>query len=232
MEFVPSEFERFIAGAVKTNGVPVEILDVGGGAVCRVPLTNARVTVLDGSPDALERNDAAGIKLVGDAQSFDYGDRRFDIAVFWNVLEHVPCPDAALERACDRLNRNGLIVIRGPELNSLKALVTRYTPHWLHVLFYRWVLGIRDAGRNGRPPCPVEHNREADRDAIESLLRKLGFKIQYEQHYVGDQVTELRRFSSVGYLLYSGVASLVRLLTFSRYGRRETEFILVGRRID
>jgi SAM-dependent methyltransferase len=230
MEFVPEAFAGFIAPHLDATPRPVRILEVGGGAVSRVPCRDAEVTVLDSSPDALARNAGAVETLVGDAQDFDYGDRRFDVAVFWNVLEHVDAPAAAVERAADSLAPGGMIVVRGPELGSLKSLIVRLTPHAVHVLYYRWILGIADAGAEGRPPCRIAHDSQADRGALIALFRRLGFTIRYEQRYIGDQVIELRRFSLLAYRIYDAAAGLLRWLTYSRYGKRETEFILVARK--
>jgi SAM-dependent methyltransferase len=230
MEFVPDDFTSFMVRHTDGRSEPLDVLEVGGGATCRVALGGARVTVLDNSADALDRNDRAAEKLLGDAQSYDYGDRRFDVAVFWNVLEHVPAPAAAMERACGSLRPDGMIVVRGPELGSLKSVITRLTPHWIHVLYYRWVLRIPDAGKDGRAPCRVEHSAGAGREALAAAFRRLGFTIGYELRYVGDQVLELRRFSRLAYRIYTAASALIRFLTSSRYGARETEFILVARR--
>jgi SAM-dependent methyltransferase len=230
MEFVPPDFAAFMAAEVDDRAQPLRILEVGGGAVTRVTREDSHVTVLDLSRSAAVRNTPAAERLIGDAQDFDYGDRCFDVAVFWNVLEHVAAPEAAVERAARTLRRDGMIVVRGPEIRSLKALITRLTPHWVHILYYRWVLGISDAGTDGRAPCRTRHSSTADRHALTDQLRRLGFALRYELRYVGDQVLELRRFSRFAYRLYAGAAALLRLVTGSRYGTRETEFILVARR--
>lgn len=209
MEFVPGEFAAFIEPRMKVKDGPVRILEVGGGAVSRLPCDDAQVTVLDSSADALSRNNAAET-LVDDAEHFDYGGRRFDVAVFWNVLEHVEGPGMAVERAADSLAAGGMIVVRGPELGSLKSIVTRLTPHAIHVLYYRWVLGIADAGTEGRPPCRIAHDAQADRQSLIALFRELGLVIQYELRYVGDQVLELRRFSKPAYRIYNAAAALLR----------------------
>lgn len=230
MDIVPDEFQSFMLNETRRRSAPLDVLEVGGGAVSHFDLRDSRVTVLDSSSEALVRNDRAAVKLVGDAQEFDYRDRRFDLAIFWNVLEHVPAPEAAIERACGSLRPDGMIVVRGPELKSLKSIVARLTPHWVHVLYYRRVLRIRDAGRDGRPPCRIQHSPGADRVPLIDKLKKLGFSLQYEQRYVGDQVVELRRYSGLAYRIYTTASALLRLLTRSRYGARETEFILVARR--
>lgn len=72
------------------------ILEVGGGSRTHIPLQGARYTVVDISKEQLEKNKDAAERILGDAQTIDYGDRRFDACVFWDVLEHwkahaLPC---------------------------------------------------------------------------------------------------------------------------------------------
>jgi SAM-dependent methyltransferase len=230
MRTATPEFYAFITDLLAGRPGPLRILEVGGGANTRLPLTDAHVTVLDNSADALARNTYAEEKLFGDAQTTDLGRDRFDVAVFWNVLEHLARPQAALARACDALKPGGLLIVRGPELRSLKALVTRATPHRFHVLFYRRVLGIAEAGTNGRSPFPTPHSRGAGRPQIADALVERGFRIRYESAFVGDQVVKLRRYSPLGYRAYAGAAKLMRVATRGRYGARETDFVLVAER--
>lgn len=231
MEIVPDKFVCKFEDLVADFHQPLRFLDIGGGSVSRVARSGDRVTVLDTSPDVLEGRDDAIERLVGDAQTFDYGEREFDVALFWNVLEHVENPGMALQRAAAHVRAGGLMIVRGPELTSLKAMITRFTPHFVHVYFYRHVLGFPNAGKNGEPPCPVIHHSGASRQAIASRLLEAGFPTEYELCYVGDQVEELRRFSTLAYGLYQAAGYILRVLSSRRYGTSATDFILVGKRI-
>jgi SAM-dependent methyltransferase len=230
MRNAPAAFGTYIAGVLAARPGPLRVLEIGGGATTRLPLTDAHLTVLDNSAEALARNEVAQEKLLGDAQSFDLGTDRFDVAVFWNVLEHIPQPEKALARACDSLRPGGLLIVRGPELKSFKALVTRYTPYPLHVLFYRRVLGLPDAGREGRAPCKIYHSRGSDRSRIIATIVERGLSVRYQELFVGDQVVKLRRYSRFGYYVYAGAAKLLRVATGRRLGSRETEFVLAAER--
>ena len=235
MEFVPEDFQNFILKLLKSKDSGIEVLEIGGGMTSRIAYGDARITILDESPDALSLNQTEGRfveKLVGNAENYEYGPRLFDVAVFWNVLEHVVRPEKALTRACYKLRHDGFVVVRGPELRSLKSIIARNTPHYLHILFYRWVLGIRDAGKNGRSPCRVRHDRNAGRAALTRRLRRMGFSVSYELRYVGDQVTELQRIFPPAHWLYEKAAAFTRWATNGRYGTPETEFILVARRSE
>jgi SAM-dependent methyltransferase len=230
MRNATAEFGVYIADLLASRPGPLRVLEVGGGAVTRLPIADAHLTVLDNSADALARNPTAGEKLLGDAETTDLGRDRFDVAVFWNVLEHLSHPQAALARACEALKPGGLLIVRGPELTSLKAMVTRATPFRLHVLFYRRVLGIPNAGTDGRSPFPVAHSRGAGRPQIIEALLGRGFHIRYDTPFIGDQVVKLRRYSPLGYRAYAGAAKLVRAATRGRYGARETDYVLVAER--
>src|SRR5437016_1029345 len=78
---------------------PVRVLEAGGGSTTRVQIPGASYVVIDISPEQLARNTYADEKLLGDLQTFDYGPARFDVALFWDVLEHLKEPGEALKRA-------------------------------------------------------------------------------------------------------------------------------------
>lgn len=223
-------FLTHIRREVERRTGTVEVLDVGGGSWTPVEHPNARHTVIEISRESLVRSaHYAAEQLLGDIQTFDFGSRRFDIVVFWNVLEHVPEPSAALRRAAAVVQPGGLVIVRGPELASLKALVTRLTPHRLHVLFYRHVLGSAAAGQPGRAPFKVEHAAGADRAALASLLESLGLSRDYDERYVGDQVHAVRSFSRAAYRLYKVAEATLRAGSLGRLGIPETEFVIAYR---
>ena len=209
---------------------PVMVLEAGGGSTTRVPIPGARYVVIDISPEQLARNTYADEKLLGDLQTFDYGPARFDVALFWDVLEHLKEPGEALKRAAAAVKPNGLVVIKGPILSSLKGLTTKLTPHWVHVAFYRQILRQMDAGKPGYAPFKTEHAGEADPEALGSALEAEGFQIElYDRHITG-QVDQLKRRAPPAYWLYRALSVVVRGLSGGRYGGLETDFVLVLRR--
>ncbi|WP_062203952.1 bifunctional 2-polyprenyl-6-hydroxyphenol methylase/3-demethylubiquinol 3-O-methyltransferase UbiG [Aureimonas sp. AU12] len=229
-ETAPTAFTEYMKGSVPRRRT-LDILEIGGGAKTHVPMANARYTVVDVCEDALERNRYASDVIVGDAQSMDYGARKFDILVFWNTLEHMADPGAALLQALPALRPNGLVVVRGPELRSLKGLVTRLTPHWFHVQFYRRVLGRPDAGQPGSAPYAVEHAGDASPERIVDLLGDHRCRIEFEEHYVGDQLKLLRAYSKTAYAAYQVASGVLRGLTRARWGLSATDFVFAFRKL-
>jgi SAM-dependent methyltransferase len=69
----------------------------------------------------------------------DFRDGSFDVITMWDVLEHLPHPTAAVQKAARLLRTGGVLVVRIPHLESLGARVFgRYwagldAPRHLHV---------------------------------------------------------------------------------------------------
>ncbi|MBB2755121.1 UNVERIFIED_ORG: ubiquinone/menaquinone biosynthesis C-methylase UbiE [Rhizobium aethiopicum] len=212
-----------------SSKINTDILEVGGGSRTHIPLQGARYTVLDISKEQLERNRDACERILGDAQTIDYGDRHFDACVFWDVLEHLESPRAALLRAHDTLSPGGLVFVKGPILNSAKGIFTDLTPWWTHVLFYRYVLRQKNAGKPGYAPFRVEHAAEASHSEIAGTLKELGMDIVFVGEYVSTQVHALKDRIPPLYWLYEAFGLLLRTVSAGRIGGRETEFLIVAK---
>jgi len=212
-----------------SSKINTDILEVGGGSRTHIPLEGARYTVLDISKEQLERNRDACERILGDAQTIDYGDRRFDACVFWDVLEHLESPRAALLRAHDTLSPGGLVFVKGPILNSTKGIFTDLTPWWTHVLFYRYVLRQKNAGKPGYAPFRVEHAAEASHSEIAGTLKELGMDIVFVGEYVSTQVHALKDRIPPLYWLYEAFGLLLRTVSAGRIGGRDTEFLIVAK---
>lgn len=67
----------------------------------------------------------------GDFLSLDFGDNTFDIISFWHVLEHCNNPQKYLQKACNLLSENGLLVFALPWAKSLGFSFGK--EHWFHL---------------------------------------------------------------------------------------------------
>ncbi len=104
-------------------------------------LRRAHVTVVDIDEDQIRNNDYAQETILGDIQTYRFAPDSFDLVICYNVIEHVPDVEAALLGFCQSLKPNGMILIGAPNPASLSGVVTKYSPHWFHVWFYRHVRG-------------------------------------------------------------------------------------------
>jgi len=95
---------------------------------------------IDISREVLDKNTVLDEKILGDLQTHPLPKKQFDIVVCWDVLEHLSTPRAALTNMFSAVSPDGLIILGFPHLMSIKGLVTRFTPFWFHVWFYKRIL--------------------------------------------------------------------------------------------
>jgi SAM-dependent methyltransferase len=93
----------------------------------------------------------------GDLMEVDLPPAAHDLVFSAFVLEHLPDPDGALRRFVEWLRPGGLAVVVIPDRDTSKGWVTRVTPFWAHVMYYRWVKGRKTAGKPGYEPYPTHY---------------------------------------------------------------------------
>lgn len=122
-----TEKVRLVEGYVKGG----RILDVGCGAGQFLWALDSRrweKTGVELSKETVElvRSRLTPLRLVaGDIYSSELPEAFFDVITFWHVLEHLPDPDAVLQRATALLRPNGWLIVSLPNLASLQARLFR-----------------------------------------------------------------------------------------------------------
>lgn len=229
------EISAFVAPLIairsSQRSEPADVLEAGGGSAVHVPMpAGTRITTIDISPEQLASNEHAHEKLLGDLQTFDYGARRYDLIVCWDVLEHLADPQAAISRFARILKPGGQVLIVGPHPRTLKGLAAKFTPHWAHVAFYRHVLGATKAGLPGHFPFRTEHAVGAAPDDIGASFTSAGLAVETLKLYESVHVTKLRRWSRPLYWMYRAAEWTVSAVSAGRIRRGVTDFCLIARR--
>jgi SAM-dependent methyltransferase len=97
---------------------PGPLLDVGcgGGTAVRVAgELGFEALGFDVSEAAAELCASKGLAAIaGDFPSYDFGERRFRVITFWDVLEHLPRPTRFVDRAFELLEPGGWLVAKVP----------------------------------------------------------------------------------------------------------------------
>jgi 2-polyprenyl-3-methyl-5-hydroxy-6-metoxy-1,4-benzoquinol methylase len=117
----------------------------------------SRVVGIDVADDAVEHaSRALGLDArQGDLLQLDLSDR-FEVICLWDTVEHLPRPDAILERAKRLLAPRGLLFLTTGDVASLNA---------------------RLRGARWRQIHPPTHLHYFSRETMARLLRRLGFEI-------------------------------------------------------
>ncbi|WP_439364708.1 class I SAM-dependent methyltransferase [Bradyrhizobium sp. DASA03005] len=172
------------------------IYEAGGGSCSVLPpdlLSRSKVTVVDIDEDQVGNNTYADEAILGDVQTYRFARESFDLVICYNVIEHLPDVDAALLNFRDALRRGGMILIGAPNPRSLSGVVTKYSPHWFHVWFYRHIRGIKDAGLPGEPPFPTFFHPLVTLPRLQAFAAANGLEMIYRREVESPRYPEMRR---------------------------------------
>ncbi len=210
---------------------PVDVLEAGGGSFTHISVPGRRrVTVLDISPEQLERNEYADEKILGDLEDPAVLTAEYDLIVCFDVLEHLDRPERAFANMVGALREGGMVVIGCPNLVSTKGLLTKLTPHGFHVWYYKTIRGDRNAGKPGHAPFPTYLRKSMAFNGLKRAAKAAGLEIIFARSYVGPAADELKARKPLLHALYDIPARLARILSVGRLDLGDTDFVMVLRR--
>jgi SAM-dependent methyltransferase len=171
------------------------IYEAGGGSSSALPpdvLRRAHVTAVDIDAEQIRNNHYAQQTILGDIQTWRFPPGSFDLIICYNVIEHLADVEAALLGFCESLKQGGLILIGAPNPKSLSGIVTKHTPHWFHVWFYRHVRGDSNAGLPGHAPFPTVFHPLVTLSNLEAFAKTHGLEVIYRREYESPRFSEMR----------------------------------------
>jgi SAM-dependent methyltransferase len=167
-------------------GAPIQILEAGCGQKWDLNLAGTPyvLTGVDVDKAALDlrMNVAKDLdeSIVGDLRTVQLADGAYDVIYCSYVLEHVPGAEGVLRNFVRWLKPSGILAIQIPDPFSVKGFVTRVTPHWFHIFFYRQVMGFKDAGKPGHAPYPTYYDAVVSRRGMREFCKRHGLTIKAE----------------------------------------------------
>lgn len=176
----------------KSGDRPLQILEAGCGQ--KWPLN------LDDMPFALTAVDVDEEALALRRQKAREGDRiftgdlrnramfapgTFDVIYNSFVLEHIDDAQSVLDNFRHWLVPKGIMIVRIPDGDSVYGFVTRSTPLWMHVLYKKYIQGIKTAGLPGHDPYPVYYHPVVSRRGMHRYCDEHACKVVYETGFSG-----------------------------------------------
>jgi 2-polyprenyl-3-methyl-5-hydroxy-6-metoxy-1,4-benzoquinol methylase len=211
----------------------LSVYEAGGGSTCFLPSDvqrRAHVTVVDIDEEQLRNNDYAQKTILGDIQTYRFAPGSFDLVTCYNVIEHIPDVEAALTGFFQSLRPGGLVVIAAPNPKSLSGLVTKYTPHWFHIWFYRHVLGRKLAGLPGQPPFPTFFHPLVTPAKLVAFAEEHGMRVIYRREHESPRFPEMRARAPLFAALLDAFAATANLLLFRNADVRRGDYHLILRK--
>jgi SAM-dependent methyltransferase len=179
---------------------------------------------IDVSPEELAANHDLDEALVGDIQTYPLPAAAYDLIVCWDVLEHLPRPQSAVDNLIRALKPGGLLVIKVPNVVSLKGLVTRWTPRRFHRIVIARLFPSLPAGFE---PFKTYLRFAISARSLSGQLSRNGLEVRYLGLYEGYIQQELRRRVHLDGLPWRALKAISRL-TRGRLEIEATEIVLVG----
>lgn len=212
-------------------GQQLQILEAGCGQRWPLDLTgcNYMLTGIDLDKNALEirLNSEKDLDkaVVGNLRTAEFDDATFDVIFCSFVLEHISGAERVMSNFRKWLKPGGIIILRVPGPESVQGFVTRSTPHWFHVLYYRRVLKCENAGKAGYAPYPVFYDRVIWRRGMMEYCARCGLNIMstYGAGYA-------KSGSGVVKPLISIFKMLMNILSFGYLSHRHTDLLYIIQR--
>jgi hypothetical protein len=121
-------------------------------------------------------------------------------------------------------------VIAAPNPKSLSGLVTKYTPHWFHIWFYRHVLGRKLAGLPGQPPFPTFFHPLVTPAKLVAFAEEHGMRVIYRREHESPRFPEMRARAPLFAALLDAFAATANLLLFRNADVRRGDYHLILRK--
>jgi SAM-dependent methyltransferase len=211
----------------------LSIYEAGGGSTSFLPLDllrRAHVTVVDIDENQIRNNDYAQETILGDVQTYRFAPDSFDLVICYNVIEHLPDVEAALSGFCDALKPGGLLLIGAPNPKSLSGVVTKYTPHWFHVWFYRHIRGDKNAGLPGQAPFPTVFHPLVRLSRLEAFAKAHRLQVIYRREYESPRFPELRARKPLLAALVDAAALAMNFLLLANADVRHGDYHIILRK--
>jgi 2-polyprenyl-3-methyl-5-hydroxy-6-metoxy-1,4-benzoquinol methylase len=222
------EVQEFLHKAL-AGRTELKMLEAGCGSASWVTFEQkAYVVGLDISDKQLQRHPGLDERVQGDLQTYDFPPETFDIIACWNVLEHLPEPEKALDRFASAIKKDGLIILGLPNLMSFKGLLTKYLPYELHVWVYKYLRGVKDAGKDDTGPFKTFLKPAIAPNAVKQFAAQKDLDVVYFDIYdVLDTFyfPKENRMSVLTSAVYGVIQKALEVLTLGQLGG--SEFIIV-----
>lgn len=170
------------------GGRQLEILEAGCGKKWPFDLSNVshRLTGIDLDAGALAmRVDGGDLDeaIHGDLRDANLVDGQFDVVYNSFVLEHIDGADVVLDNLVRWAKPGATILLRFPDRDSAFGFVTRMTPHWVHVLYKRWMMGDKNAGKPSHEPYRTYYDSVVSRKGFHQYCDSKGLVIVHERGF-------------------------------------------------
>jgi SAM-dependent methyltransferase len=194
----------------------VRILEAGCGSMSHLRYKkDAYLVGIDISQEQLDKNTMLNEKILGDIQDGSLPSSSFDLIICWDVLEHLIKPELALKNFARAAKQGGLIYLASPNVLTVRGLVTKFTPQWIKVLYYRHIVGFEQAGTPGNYPFKSYHRFSIAPSAIKGFAGKNNLTVEACRYTKWDHPEHKYTWFT---MIWNPLNKVINLLTLGKIG--------------
>jgi 2-polyprenyl-3-methyl-5-hydroxy-6-metoxy-1,4-benzoquinol methylase len=194
----------------------LRILEAGCGSMSHFRYRkNAYLVGIDISQEQLDKNTMLNEKILADIQDGSLPTSSFDLIICWDVLEHLAKPELALKNFAGAAKQGGLILLASPNILTLRGLITKCTPHWIKVLYYRHIVGFKQAGTPGNYPFKSYHRFSIAPSAIKRFAGKNNLAVEACRYTKWDHPEHKYAWFT---MIWNPLNKVINLLTLGKIG--------------
>jgi len=222
---------QILVDQMMQQGRVLRVLEAGAGSRSHIRLgPNTQLVGIDICQEQLDNNPDLHEKILGDIQTYPLQRSSFDIIFCWDVLEHLEHPDQAMENFLGAIREGGMIVVGAPVVNSIKGMVTKYTPHWFHVFVYRRILGNQNAGKPGHVPFPTFLKYFMSPRSLQRFAYENQLTVEYLELYEEKVQVRIKKKHWIINFAYTVGGPLLKIATLGYINPEITDFTMVLRK--
>jgi 2-polyprenyl-3-methyl-5-hydroxy-6-metoxy-1,4-benzoquinol methylase len=176
----------FVQNYFSENSEAINILEAGCGRRWNLDLAGIKykLTGVDINKEALEfritHKRDLDRTILGDLRIVDLNPDKFDMIYCVDVIEHIKGVEQVLKKFFAWLRPKGLLILVFPDRDSVFGFFTRLLPHWVHILYYKYIRGLKNAGKPGFGPFPTYYDEIVSRNGIYDFCYRHGHNIVLE----------------------------------------------------
>jgi SAM-dependent methyltransferase len=208
---------------------PIRILEAGCGQKWGINLqgTPYVLTGVDLDEDALKirMNKLKDLNeiIVGDLRTVQLNSDAFDVIFCSYVLEHVLDAESVLKNFVKWLKPGGIMILQIPDPYSVKGFVTRVTPHWFHIFYYRHIEGLKQAGEPGYAPYKTHYDVVVSRRGMRKFCQDNHLQVKAEYGTGGYRTYGRRLLGGLIRFVMSGT----QLITLGRLSAAHDDLLYI-----
>jgi SAM-dependent methyltransferase len=207
------------------------VLDAGSGLRSYVEFpAHVHVTGVDVSQELLNRNPRLDDRIHADLHELEIPKRSYECVVCWEVLEHLEDPVAVVAKLCEAVADNGLLIVGSPNPQSIKGLVTRFTPYAFHLWVYRRFFDPEATDEAGEGPYRTYMKAGGGASAVLRTAKEQGLTNIYTAWVESPMQVALRERFHVTGRIWDFIRYLTHILSGGRVHAAATDYVSIFER--